>query len=218
MFTGLIQDVGTIVQLTKMDGGLRLKVRSAALAPELNVSDSVAINGVCQTVVQRQTESFEVIAIEETLKKTTFGNLRLSDSVNLELPLRWNDRLGGHLVLGHVDTVATVLNIQELHESSVYELSVSPSFQQYIVFTGSVALDGVSLTVAELLESSFRVAIIPHTMEKTIFPSYKTGSQVNIEFDVIGKYIERIMSLRGSQNPSARKPNFSIEDLRDSGF
>lgn len=170
MFTGLIQDVGTIVQLTKMDGGLRLKVRSAALAPELNVSDSVAINGVCQTVVQRQTESFEVIAIEETLKKTTFGNLRLSDSVNLELPLRWNDRLGGHLVLGHVDTVATVLNIQELHESSVYELSVSPSFQQYIVFTGSVALDGVSLTVAELLESSFRVAIIPHTMEKTIFP------------------------------------------------
>lgn len=218
MFTGLIQDVGKIVQVTKMEGGLRLEVRSSSLAPQLTVSDSVAMNGVCQTVVRQQSETFEVVAVEETLKKTTFGDLRMADSVNLELPLRWNDRLGGHLVLGHVDTVATILDIQKLHESTMYELSVPPAFLQYIVFTGSVALDGVSLTVAELLEASFRVAIIPHTMAKTIFPLYRSGSKVNIEFDVIGKYIERMMSLRVHQNPSARKADFSIEDLRESGF
>jgi riboflavin synthase len=218
MFTGLIQDIGKIETITQLDGGIRLKIRSDAIASQLNISDSVAINGVCQTVIHHTNHEFDVIAVEETLKKTTFKNLHSSQPVNLELPLRWNDRLGGHLVLGHVDTVASIVDIRKLQDSAVYEISIPESFLQYIVFTGSISIDGVSLTVAELLKSSIRVSIIPHTLEKTIFRYYNVGDTVNLEFDVIGKYIERMTTIGRKPHTGENQSSLSLEDLRNTGF
>jgi riboflavin synthase len=218
MFTGLIQEIGNIESITPLGGGIQLTIRSKPIAQQLGVSDSVAINGVCQTVIRRDEDLFDVIAVEETLKKTTFNTLRVSQPVNLELPLRWDDRLGGHLLLGHVDTVGSIVDIRTLHESVVYEISIPEPFRRYVVFTGSIAIDGVSLTVAELLDTSLRVAIIPHTLEKTIFPYYKIGDGVNIEVDIIGKYIDRLMRLGNEPHPRSNPSSLKLEDLQNSGF
>ncbi len=218
MFTGLIQDIGTIINVVPSGGGRHLSVRSAALARQLAISDSVAINGVCQTVVKSHGDLFEVIAVEETLKKTTFGDLHVSQRVNLELPLRLNDRLGGHLLQGHVDLATTICSIRKLETGILFGVEIPPAYIHYIVPTGSIAIDGVSLTVAELLESSIRVAIIPHTMEKTIFQYYKSGDRVNIEFDVIGKYVERLLGKGRASGSSSEEPWLRLDDLRESGF
>lgn len=219
MFTGIIQEVGEIHKIVSLGGGIQLTVTAPQLSGKLNVNDSVAINGVCQTVIGRKGDRFDVVAVEETLKKTTFAELHPGARVNLELPLRAEDLLGGHLVLGHVDTVATVCSIERRVTSIMYEIALSGEMMHYLVQTGSVAVDGVSLTVAELGSTSFRVSIIPHTIEKTIFGVYKENSRVNLEFDVIGKYIERMISAGiKSGGDEARGGNYSIDKLREHGY
>ncbi|HUN66800.1 MAG TPA: riboflavin synthase [Bacteroidota bacterium] len=213
MFTGIIQDVGRIVGAAPLGGGIRLNIHSR-LAEKLKVSDSVAVNGVCQTVVARDTQSFEVVAVEETLKKTTFSGIKGGENVNLELPVRPEELLGGHLVQGHVDLVAKVGSVEQLATSTVYEIQLPAEKMHYLVHTGSIAVDGVSLTVAEVLNASFKVAIIPHTLDKTIFPEYRPGTGVNIEFDVIGKYIERMLRAGIGQQGG----RYSVDDLRANGF
>ncbi len=216
MFTGIIQDIGTIRNVEPLGGGRRYTVASSLLAPRLAVNDSVAINGVCQTVVAKSGEMFEVVAVEETLRKTTFGQLHGGQLVNLELPLRLNDLLGGHLLLGHVDTVGTVIGITPEQTGTDYVIGLSQEFLRYVVFTGSIAVDGVSLTVAELRPDAFRVAIIPHTMEKTIFRTHNVGQPVNIEVDIIGKYIERLMAEK--EGDKRKKPFLSVQELKDRGY
>jgi riboflavin synthase len=219
MFTGIIQEVGAIDEVVSLGGGIRLTVKAPSLAGRLKVNDSIAINGVCQTVVERRGELFDVVAVEETLKKTAFGRLRSGNGVNLELPLRVDDLLGGHLVLGHVDTVATILSVERRVTSTMYEIGLPEKMMHYLVHTGSVSVDGVSLTVAELGAASFRVSIIPHTIEKTIFGTYREQSVVNIEFDVIGKYIERM--LRGGIRPvvdGTAGGSQTIDRLRENGY
>jgi riboflavin synthase len=213
MFTGIVEEIGIIAGKKKKGDGLRLLISAPKSAYELEVNDSVAINGVCQTVISKKGTIFEVEAVEETLKKTTFASLKIDNLVNLELPMKLNDRLGGHLVLGHVDCVGTITNIDKRVNSWIYSVRVPERFLRYTIPIGSIAIDGVSLTIAEMNESDVNVSIIPHTMENTIFKLYKVGSAVNLEFDVIGKYIERMhTTILHSKN------KLSETGLRESGY
>ncbi len=216
MFTGIIQEVGKIKAVERLGGGIRITVSSPSLAGRLKVNDSVAVDGVCQTVVKKSAKAFTVVAVEETLRKTTFGKLRSGQEVNLELPLKLSDLLGGHLLMGHVDTVGKIVEIRREKTGTDYVIGLPAEFLRYIVYTGSIAVDGVSLTVAEVRSDAFRVAIIPHTMEKTIFRRYEVGQEVNIEVDVIGKYVEKLLAGRGGGEVKKAFP--SVEDLKDQGF
>jgi riboflavin synthase len=216
MFTGIIEEIGTISHVKSLGGGIQLRVQAPQSAGQLHVNDSVSINGVCQTVVWRDESAFDVVAVEETLKKTTFGSLRVGMRVNLELPLKLDQRLGGHLLLGHVDTVGRITDVEQRETSWMFSVEFPNAFARYIVPTGSIAVDGVSLTVAELGESNLRVSIIPHTMEKTIFASYRKSDAVNLEFDVIGKYVERLVS--GSTDDQTKKFVLTEKDMREMGY
>jgi riboflavin synthase len=215
MFTGIIEEVGTIQSVQRQGGGIRFRVSAPKYAPELKVNDSVSINGACHTVVWRSNDAFEVESVEETLKKTTLGSFQTGSRVNLELPMRLNERLGGHLVLGHVDTVGTITVIEPRGNSTMYSVEIPEQFRKYIIPVGSIAIDGVSLTIAEIENNDVRVSIIPHTLENTIFPQYKNGQKVNLEFDLIGKYIERMMS--GDEEKNLKR-SLTEEYLRGEGF
>jgi riboflavin synthase len=193
MFTGIIREVGTIEECAPMGGGVRIRIRAAASAAELETDMSVAVNGICLTVVKKLGSSFELEAVEETLRKTTLGSRAAGDRVNLELPLRMGDRLDGHLVLGHVDAVGRILEIQELESSRLVTVGLPDGFAKYCVPTGSIAIDGISLTIARIEGSSITVSIIPYTLEHTIVREYARSDRVNLEFDVVGKYIERLI-------------------------
>lgn len=196
MFTGIIQEVGEIAAIEELDGARRLTVR-AGLAARLRVDESVSINGACQTVVSAGEGIFDVVAVEETLRKTTFGALRAGDPVNLERAMRADGRLDGHFVLGHVDATGTVAAVEHEGTNTLYRIAYDPAFASYLIPVGSVAVDGISLTVARLDDESFTVAIIPHTRENTNVRTWTPGQAVNLEFDMVGKYVVRWMERRG---------------------
>ena len=189
MFTGLIEEKGFIKEKIKTGDGIRFVLSAKRIMDDLKIGDSVAVNGVCLTVVNRENDTFAVDTIEETLKKTNLGSTKLKDPVNLERPLKADARLGGHFVLGHVDTTGTVKQVKELSNSHFITISFPKSYQKYLIPVGSVAIDGVSMTVAKLGKDEFSVGVIPHTWEETIFASKTIGDTVNLEFDVLGKYI-----------------------------
>ena len=205
MFTGLVEEKGTLNEKKAAGDGFLLTIGASKVMSDLEIGSSISVNGCCLTVVKKDAGSFTVDTIEETLKKTNLGNLKIGDNVNLERSLKADARLGGHFVLGHVDTTGTVKEIRELSNSHFVTISFPESFKQYLIYVGSVAIDGVSMTVAQLKENSFSVGVIPHTWEETVFSTKKVGDTVNLEFDVLGKYVEKIMqgkaenaSLRGS--------------------
>jgi riboflavin synthase len=214
MFTGIVEELGTVTACETMGGGLRFHIRAPHAAAELRVNDSVSVNGACHTVVWRDDASFKVESVEETLKKTALGTLKKGSAVNLELPMKLNERLGGHLVLGHVDTVGTVTEITARESSWMTTVEVPERFSRYLVPTGSVSVDGVSLTIAELAGNRFTVSIIPHTMDHTIWKQYAAGSPVNIEFDLVGKYIEQMIPT----SATSPKPDLEESALREQGF
>jgi riboflavin synthase len=193
MFTGLVEEKGKLVNKIKTGDGLKLVICAKIVFDDLQIGSSISVNGVCLTVVELNKDSFAVDTIEETLKKTNLGRLNLNDFVNLERPLKADARLGGHFVLGHVDTTGTVQSVKELSNSHFVTISFPENFQKYLIYVGSVAIDGVSMTVAEVNNNSFSVGVIPHTWSETVFSSKKTGDTVNLEFDVLGKYVEKIM-------------------------
>ncbi|MEM9664553.1 MAG: riboflavin synthase [Bacteroidota bacterium] len=192
MFTGIIEQVGQLTAVTNLGGGRRLTVQ-APLAPELTPDQSIAINGACQTVVAVGTDTFDVVAVEETLLKTTFGELATGMPVNLERAMRPDGRLDGHLVQGHVDTTGVIRQAETLSTSWLYVIEVDASFAPHLIPVGSVTVDGISLTVARLENATFTVSIIPHTYEHTAVPTWTVGKKVNVEFDMIGKYVLRSM-------------------------
>jgi riboflavin synthase len=192
MFTGLIEEIGTVKSAKSISDGKRLRIAAPKSARGLRVNDSVAVNGVCLTVIKKSGSAFEAQAVEETLKKTTLGFLDAGKRVNLELPMRLNERLGGHLVLGHVDTVGEVSKLERLEGSTLVTIVAGKEYSKYIIPVGSVAVDGISLTVAAVRDDGFVVAIIPHTFKHTVVQSYRVGTKVNLEFDLVGKYIERM--------------------------
>jgi riboflavin synthase len=192
MFTGIIQETGTVTGVVRKAGGLVLCVRAPESVKGLRIDDSVAVNGVCQTVVQCNGDVFAVEAVEETLRKTTFGSLAHGAIVNLELALRVGDRLGGHLVQGHVDCVGEVTGVEKRPMSWLVHVGFPEAFARYLIPVGSIAVDGISLTVASVDKNTFMVSIIPHTLGKTTLADVAAGRQVNLEFDLVGKYIERL--------------------------
>ncbi len=194
MFTGIIEEIGTILKVAHKNQNLSLKITAPKSCKELQIKDSVAINGVCQTVISREKHSFSVEAVEETLKKTNFSKLKTNDKVNIELPMRLQSRLGGHIVLGHVDCVGRIKKIEEKNGSWIFTITYPKEFSKYIISVGSIAIDGVSLTIAHMKTNEFNVSIIPHTMENTIFKYYKIGNYANLEFDVLGKYIHQLIN------------------------
>ena len=189
MFTGLVEEKGKLSGKTHTGEGLRLTFTADKGFDDLKIGDSIAVNGVCLTVVEQKEKIFSVDAIEETLKKSNLGSLNENDQVNLERPLKAEARLGGHFVLGHVDATGTVEEIKELSNSHFIKISFQQKYAKYLIPVGSVAIDGVSMTVAELERNNFSVGIIPHTWQETIFSNKKIGDTVNLEFDVLGKYI-----------------------------
>ena len=196
MFTGIIEEVGEVVAVEEHGGGRRLTI-AAAMTPALRPDASVAVSGACQTVVDVRGGAFSVVAVEETLRKTTLGALGPGDPVNLERAMQPTGRLDGHFVQGHVDATGTVLGVEEEGAGRLYRIGFDGRFASYLIPVGSVAIDGISLTVARLEEDAFTVAIIPHTYERTAVPAWTSGKGVNLEFDLIGKYVVRWLERRG---------------------
>ncbi|MFB6247057.1 MAG: riboflavin synthase [Salinibacter sp.] len=202
MFTGIIEEVGVVAQVEPLgsdQAGKRLTIE-AEMAPELRVDQSVSINGACQTVVavDADASTFAVDSIEETLRKTTFGGLAAGASVNLERALQAGDRLDGHFVQGHVDTTGTVVSVEREETDRLYTVRFDPQYASYLIPVGSVSIDGISMTVARLDDDTLTVAIIPHTYEVTnVSSAWTEGAAVNLEFDLIGKYVARSLTAGG---------------------
>ena len=196
MFTGLVEETGIVRSIKRTGGSVLFTIQGGKTVKRLHVDHSIAVEGVCLTVIKRTVKTFEVQAVEETLKKTTLGKLKTGSPVNLERPLLPSDRLGGHYVLGHVDGLGKVTGVEFRESSWVFWFQVPKKFAQHLVPVGSIAVNGVSLTMAEVKGNSFAVSIIPHTMEVTTFKLLKRGTAVNLEFDILGKYVERLLDIK----------------------
>jgi len=202
MFTGLVEEKGTLIGKIPTGDGFQFTIEANKIMNDLQIGSSVAINGCCLTVVKINRNRFSVDTIEETLNKTNLGMLREGMKVNLERPLAANARLGGHFVLGHIDTTGKIDVVKQLSNSHWVTISFPEEFKHYLIYVGSVAIDGVSMTVAELKNNVFCVGVIPHTWKETIFADKKVGDTVNLEFDVLGKYVERIMEGKSAEDLS----------------
>ena len=194
MFTGIVEEIGKISNLNKSGNNLDITVK-AEMTPELKIDQSVSHNGICLTVVEIKDQEYVVTAVKETLDKTNLGLLKSGDMVNLERGMKLGARLDGHIVQGHVDQTATCKNIKEADGSWEFTFEYDPEIGNITIEKGSITVNGVSLTVVNSKKNEFSVAIIPYTYEHTTFKSLKVNDTVNLEFDVIGKYVKRITEL-----------------------
>ena len=203
-----------IVKAARQDSqtGL-LAIAASQVLSDSNIGDSIAIDGVCLTITDLAHDSFTADVSAETLRRTTLGSLKPGDSVNLENPLRLADRLGGHLVLGHVDEVGNIISWQDEGTSSLMHVSISQEAMRYVVYKGSVCVDGISLTISKLFDDGFEVALIPHTKQVTTLGHKRVGDRVNIEVDLLGRYIERLLTY-----PSAEKSSINLDLLAKHGY
>lgn len=212
MFTGLIQEIGTVTGFVKSGSVYRMDVSSGEISADVKIGDSVAVNGVCLTVIDARKGSISFDVMEETVRRSSFSGLTAGGKVNLEPALKIGDRLGGHMVQGHVDCMGKITKIANSPEESSMEISIDPSKSHLVVEKGSVAVDGISLTVGEVAEKSFKIYVIPHTRLVTNLGYRKIGDGVNIEFDVVGKYIARSKELEkkgsGVSEELLRRTNF----------
>ena len=193
MFTGLVQDRGRVEEVSRTDGGVRLTV-SSALTAELSEGDSISVDGVCLTATGVRDRTFSAEMMNETLQRTALERAVAGSAVNLELPVRAADRLGGHIVQGHVDGVGTVANVTEDGFARRLEIEAPPALLRYVIEKGSIAVDGVSLTVTGTANGSFTVSLIPETLERTTLGAAQRGTKVNLEVDVLAKYVERLIA------------------------
>ena len=204
MFTGLVEALGEITEVKPTPGGFRLRV-STSLAPELANGDSLAVSGVCLTVIAADPDAVHVDVSPETVRVTTMGTLRRGSVVNLERPLRADSRLGGHFVQGHVDGVATVEDVRQDGDSYWLTIVFAPALAPFIVRKGSITVNGVSLTVAGIDDRRMDVQIIPYTWTHTNFHALKAGETVNLECDILGKYVARAIELSGTDRTADRR-------------
>ena len=194
MFTGIVEELGNISQIKKTDTGKQFTITAKAIMDDLKVGDSVSLNGVCLTVTTYDESSFNLDLVKETLKKSNLGDLKKGNSVNLERAITLSTRLGGHILQGHVETVGVIMDKVPLGDGATFSVGIDPGFIRYCISKGSIALDGVSLTIASMSENIIKIALIPHTLEMTTLGLKDVGDSLNIETDIIGKYIERLMS------------------------
>ncbi len=214
MFTGLIESLGQIVAIEKKGAAAVVSIKSALPLEEIRLGDSVAVNGVCLTVVRNSGGLLCFDASPETLTRTTFREAKSGFPVNLERALRLSDRLDGHIVTGHVDCVATISERREVAGNMVFSFSIPREYAKYVAAKGSVAVDGISLTVNSVGEDWFRVNIIPHTAAKTTLSMRRTGDEVNIETDIFARYLERLFTAPRLKDGAG----VSLELLAKSGF
>ena len=193
MFTGIIQEVGKVKEITRSMDFAQIEITCGQVLSKLNIGDSIAVNGVCLTATKINTVSFEADVMIKTLELTSLGKLSNSDLVNLELAMLASDRFGGHFVQGHVDAVAVVTKTLVTKDWTQIQIKVSPDLLKYIVAQGSICLDGVSLTVGEVVQDLISVWLIPKTLEKTNFVDKKIGDVLNVEVDLLAKHVERLM-------------------------
>ena len=217
MFTGIIESIGRVESSEPTDGDIRLRISTGGMdLSGLSLGDSIAVNGACLTAVDFDDKSFSADVSVETLDKTSLGQLEVGSPVNLEKALTMSSALGGHLVSGHVDGLATLIEMEPDARSIRYRFEVDPGLQHYIAIKGSVTLDGTSLTVNRVIDNRFDVNIVPHTQEKTLFQYYQPGTRVNIEVDIIARYLERL--LQGQTVDQAARDQQFMQTLVESGF
>lgn len=218
MFTGLVKEIGIVKTINNNQEGKEISIYSKDLLPEICIDDSVSINGACQTAIRVNEDHFVVQTIHTSLEKTTLDSLRVGEEVNLELALQLSDRLGGHLVQGHINAMATVVDISNKGKNYYLKSRVSRDQMKYIVKEGSITIDGISLTVADVdrNENTFSVSIIPHTWLNTVLRNRKVGSIINIEVDILGKYVENLLFYKGSHKTTGSQ--ISEEWLKSKGF
>ncbi len=215
MFTGIIEEKSKVLEIKKTAKSLLIKVAVNLISDDLAIGDSVSTNGVCLTVKELGTHFFTADVMNETVKRTNLKDLRTGDFVNLERALTLSTRLGGHIVSGHIDGMGMISRIENDDIAKVYSISTTKDILRYIIKKGSVAIDGISLTVVDVDETSFKVSIIPHTLENTILIDKKVGSSVNIENDMMAKYIEKFQREESvSENSSKLSESF----LKLNGF
>lgn len=213
MFTGIIEELGTISSFTKISQGAKIEILAPSILSDAKIGDSIAVNGVCLTVVTKTNNSFSADLSDETLKLTSLKQLKLGSKVNLERPMQPQARFGGHIVQGHVDAIATFIGANQVGEGYDVKIAFQPSLGKYIVLKGSITVDGISLTVAALTENIFEMAIIPHTWKNTNLSTLKAGDEVNLEVDVIAKYVEKMLT------PYVKsKSNISLDQLKELGY
>ncbi len=211
MFTGIIEEIGNVVGFKKSAHGADLKISAKTVLEDVKLGESIAVNGVCETVVAFDNTTFEVNVSDETLRVSNLSDLKQGDLVNLERALKLSDRLSGHIVSGHVDLTTKFIKKEKLGEFYNMEFAVTPDFRKYIVKKGSITINGISLTIADIKSESFVVAVIPHTFENTNLKELKNNDIVNIETDILAKYIENFVV-------GKEKKEITMNFLEENGF
>ena len=215
MFTGLIEEIGKVETVIKSTKSARITIKAGKILQGAKIGDSISTNGVCLTITSFSSNSFIVDVMAETMRSSNLNKLYCGEEVNLERALKASDRLGGHIVSGHIDGVGTIKNYEQEDNAVWITVVASDEILKYVVHKGSIAMDGVSLTVAYVDKDEFKVSIIPHTKEKTTLLYKKVGNQVNLECDVIGKYIEKFLGVR---EQTSAKRNIDLKFLSENGF
>lgn len=215
MFTGLIEEIGLIQKITPVSGGgKQIKIQAKKILSDLEIDNSVAVSGVCLTVVKIFEDEFVVEAVGETLEKSTLRNTTIGQRVNLERALRLSDRLGGHFVQGHVNGMGTIKQILQRGENWYLEIEIPIALENYVIDEGSIAIDGVSLTIANLKRAIIGISVIPYTFKNTIINDYQINQKVNIETDFLAKYVENFIQAYGKSANS----KITIDNLKNMGF
>ena len=213
MFTGIVEELGKIRSIQVKSQDATLEIQASDVLSDAKVGDSISVDGACLTIRFLTSEAFTVDASAETLRKTTLGERKVGDPVNLERSLRLSDRLGGHLVLGHVDEVATICGWKDEGDASLMQVTISNATKPYIAYKGSVTVDGVSLTVSNLHADAFEVALIPHTKDVTTLGTKRTGAKVNLEVDIIARYLETLLKNTDEKKEWTDQPSTETLDL-----
>lgn len=214
MFTGIIEEIGKIAKTKPIAGGLSIKIEADNILNDINVNDSICIDGVCLTVTNFDESGFWVDAVGATLDKTTFVSVKTPSAVNLERSVKLNDRLGGHLVQGHVTGMGTISEIKKLGENYLLHINVPENLERYLIKEGSIAVNGISLTIADLYKNVVSISIIPHTWQNTNLQYKKLNEKVNIEIDILAKYVEKLLS----RNSNTTEKNITETWLKEIGY
>ncbi len=215
MFTGLIEEIGEIKSIEKGANSARITIKADAVLKDTKIGDSISTNGVCLTVTEFNKNSFSVDVMAETIRNSNLGKLKSGSKVNLERALRLSDRLGGHIVSGHIDGIGTIVEIYKEENATWVSVQTTVEILKYIVHKGSITIDGISLTVAYVDESIFKVSIIPHTKDETTLIIKNIGDEVNLENDMLAKYVEKL--LKYGEAPKQKKP-MTMDFLKSNGF
>ncbi len=215
MFTGIIEEIGKVIRVQRTAGSSFIEIQAEKVLTDAHIGDSIAVNGVCLTVTDMTNDTFRADVMNETLSRSSLGSLVSGSMVNLERAMAANGRFGGHIVSGHIDGTGIITDVKNDGIAVWYTISAEDSLLRYIVEKGSIAIDGISLTVAKVTNSTFSVSIIPHTASETTLSMKKTGDIVNLENDIIGKYIERLIK---TSEPHTRSSNITMEFLAKNGF